>query len=359
MADLRRSKAWRQQLKALMDEQGVDLEYVAEYIGAAYNGSETVFYAKIPKKRKRFIGIGMALRQPVETINQWIMDYSSCHALYAKDVADDLIWIYLIRLSLSKRTDLKQTGPDRRGNINYFRMFEECQAAALTTYRQLWDEFTVGSLDTSAIEIELQKISYDDTFTGLRQFIIDHLDSFKTAYMKPRRMLDRYVECILNEDVDGRRYKTLNSLRGFLDDSMINYLSGNSDTVNTMLTMDQTDQGRPVRRIGFKQVPKNRKTHISLCLALGMTGEDINQYLALMGFAPLRDDGEEGKLAECLAEWEKAKPLQREYKNECFGECTAGKLSEEQMLCAIEEMLNLRNDLQSKYHMQGLYFPYS
>lgn len=345
MSELRRNKEWRQQLRTLMDEQGVDLEYIAEYIGAAYNGGETVFYAKIPKKRKRFIGIGMALRQPLDTINQWIRDYSSNHTLYVKEVADDLIWIYLIRLNLSEQAK----------GVNYFRLFEECQAAALATYEQLWDEFSVGSLDTSDVEIELQNVSYDDTFTGLKQFIMDHMDSFKTAYMKPRRMLDRYVNCILNEDVKDRKYKTLNSLRGYLDDSMINFLSGNSNTVHTIHTMDR---GKPVRRIGFKQIPKNRKTHISLCLALGMTRHEIDQYLSLMGYAPLREDGEEGILTELLVWWEKKKPLQRAYKKACFGDRSAGELSQEQMAGAIEEMLYLRSDLQNEYRMQGMYFPY-
>ena len=343
MSNLHRDKEWRSILDELIAQQGVDLRFVADYIGAPYNGSETVFYAKVPKKRTRFIGIGMALRQPLEVIDQWIGDYSSHRRLYVKDVTEDLIWIYLIGLN--------REVPD--GDTNYFRMFDECQEAVLMIYRQLWDEITLGSIDTSDLEIELEKISYDDTFTGLRQFIVDHMDSFKTAYSKPRRMLDRYVECILNPDSSESGDRTLNSLRGYLDDSMINYLSGDSETVHTM------DRRKPVRKVAFKPVPKNRKTHISLCLALGMTRTEIDQYLELMGYAPLRKKGEEGELIGILSDWEQKRPLQQAYKKVCFEGQTKPELTREQRREAVQEMLNLRRDLHEEYKKRGQVFPYS
>ena len=343
MSNLHRDRQWRARLDELIREQNVDLEFIADYIGAPYNGSETVFYAKVPKKRTRFIGIGMALRQPLEQINQWILDYSSHRRLYVKDVADDLIWIYLIGLNQSAE----------EGAANYFRMFEECQEAALMIYTQLWDEITLGSIDTSDLEMELERISYDDTFQGLRQFIIDHMDSFKTAYARPRRMLDRYLDCILNPDGSEAGGKTLNSLRGYLDDSMINYLSGDSETVHTM------DRRKPVRKVTFKTVPKNRKTHISLCLALGMTRGSIDQYLELMGYAPLREKGEEGQLIEMLAGWERKRPLQEAYRKACFEETAGPELTGEQKQTAVQEMLNLRRDLHEEYKKRGLVFPYS
>ena len=341
MSNLKRSKDWRALLDDLMERQGVDLQYVADYIGAPYNGTETVFYAKLPKKRVRFIGIGMALSQPLDVINGWIREYSNHHALYVKDVAEDLIWIYLIGLN--------QANP---GNgINYFQSFEECQEAVLLTYRQLWDEFTLGSLDTSDLEIRLQKINYDDTFTGLREFIVEHMDSFKTAYTKPRRMLERYLDCILKQDGEGPQ-RTLNSLRGNLDDSMINYLSGSSDTIHTM------DHRKPVRLVGFKPIPKNRKTHISLCLALGMTRSEIDRYLTMMGYGPLRDKGDEGTLIRMLTDWEKKKPLQRAFKEAYFNEEQQTPFPSAQKQNAVQEMLDLRRDLQFEYKKQGLTFPY-
>lgn len=342
MSNLHRDRQWRATLDELIREQNVDLEYIADYIGAPYNGRETVFYAKVPKKRRRFIGIGMALRQPLETIDRWIREYSSHRSLYVKDVTEDLIWIYLIGLNEKEE-----------GRTNYFRKFEDCQEAALAIYTQLWDEITLGSIDTSDLEMELEKISYDDAFRGLRQFIIDHMDSFKTAYSKPRRMLDRQLACILEPGSDGSGSKSLNSLRGYLDDSMINFLSGDSETVHTM------DRRKPVRKVTFKSIPKNRKTHISLCLALGMTRAQIDRYLDLMGYAPLREKEEEGELIEMLAAWEQKRPLQKAYKQTCFEEDGGPELTGEQKQAAVQEMLNLRRDLQEEYKKRGQIFPYS
>ena len=342
MSNLYRNKKWRSLLNEIMEQQGVDLAYVADYIGAPYNGRETVFYAKIPKKRTRFIGIGMALHQSLDTINDWIREYSSNHTLYVKDVAEDLIWIYLIGLN--------QKNPG--SGVNFYKMFEECQAAALTIYRQLWDEITLGSLATAELEMELQQVRYDDTFEGLREFITDHMASFRTAYSRPRKMLDRFVDCILKPGApEGTRRRTLNSLRGYLDDSMINFLSGDSETIHTL------DRKTPVQVIRFKPVPKNRKTHISLCLALGMSRAEVDEYLGLMGFGPLKRDGDEGRLAEMLTRWEKKRPLQRAYKEACFqGEPDA--IAPEAQRKAVQEMLYLRHDLQQEYKKQGILFPY-
>ena len=319
-----------------MAEQGVDLEYVAEYIGAPFNGKETVFYAKLPQKRSRFIGIGMALRQPLDTINAWIRDYSNYHRLYVKDITEDLIWIYLIGLN--------QSISDGR---NCFRMYDECHEAALNVYTQMWDEFAHGSADTLVMDAAVRNVNYDDRFDGLREFIVDHIDAFRTAYAKPRRMLHQYLECILDPEGNGKPARTLNSLRGDLDDSMINYLSGQTDTVR-----------KNNQRTVFKAVPKSKKSHIRLCLALGMNADEINTYLTMMGFAPLKTDGDEGRLSEMLRTWEKNRPVLEKYKNIRLGGCDNIELSPDQKRADAQEMIGLRNELQSEYSKQGSVFPY-
>lgn len=342
MSNLHRSKSWKQILDGCMESENICLSQIAEYIGSPYNGNETVFYAKLPRKRSKFIGIGMALGQPLEVINDWILTFSDKRRLYVKDISEDLIWIYLIGLNA-----------DKFGNgINYYRMYEQCQENAFILYTQLWDEITLGSLDTSNLEIKLQKIEYDDAFVGLKDFIIDNMDSFKTAYSKPRRLLNGYVKCILEARAPDSR-RSLNSLRGFLDDSMINYLVGDADSINVVRKSDNT------RIIGFKQIPTNRKTHINLCLALGMTEEEINKYLRLMGYASLRTaDPNEKKLIEMLALWEKNNPLPRRLKDETFGQAGDVLLSEEERRSASDGMLNLRRDLEEEYTRQHISFPY-
>ena len=364
MSVLYRNKEWRETLDQIMAQMGITLEQIADYIGSPYNGRETIFYARVPQKRKKFIGIGMALKQPLEVINEWILTYSGKRRLYAKDISEDLIWIYLIGLNCRSSSD-----------TNYFNLYEKCQNAAFATYRLLWDEVLLGSIDTSELEIRIRQMDYDDEFEGLRSFIVKNMDSFKTAYSKPRKYLDTYVQCILyglNADRAGididdisasgheGRSEThsaevlrLNSLRGYLDDSMINFLSGSKETVHVY------DRSKSFRTLSTKHIPTTRKTHISMCLALGMTAEEINHYLKLMGFGPLGNgDKAEEALIAALEKWEQTHPLQRKFKEEYIGSPGQCEMQTQDMRKAAESMLLLRQDMREEFKEKELAFPY-
>ena len=60
-----------------------------------------------------------------------------------------------------------------------------------------WDEFTTGTLDTVVIDSKLETVGPDPAFEGIRAFVAENMDSFKTAYAKPRGMLATYVNTIL------------------------------------------------------------------------------------------------------------------------------------------------------------------
>lgn len=373
MSNLKRSKEWRDVLDGLMDKTGISLEEISRYIGSPYNGKETGFYAKLPQKRRKFIGIGMALGQPLEVINDWILTYSGKRRLYAKDVSEDLVWIYLIGLNYNARAH----GENIISGTNYFSLYEQCQNVAYATYCELWYEAAPYSMETSDLDIRLESVAFDDEFEGLRNFIIDNMDSFKTAYTKPRKMLEDYVDGILigmasndssndnssrshaeaedqteKTDTVGARLK-LNSLRGYLDDSMINYLSGDSSTIHVI------DRRQGIRTISTKHIPTNRKTHISICLALGMMTDEINRYLEMMGFAPLGENSNDEKnLIEALKTWDEAHTLQREFKSQFIIEDRKKTLSQEEMRRAVESILLLRQDLKLEFSKRDLEFPY-
>ncbi|MCQ4636392.1 hypothetical protein NE619_06595 [Anaerovorax odorimutans] len=113
----------------------------------------------------------------------------------------------------------------------------------------------------------------------------------------------------------------------YLDDSMINYLTS-----------------------GEKYVPKNKKTYISIGLALGMIVKDLDIYLKMMGYAPL--DGtclEEGLLINALEKWEGEHPLQRKFKEKYFDGNDEIKLDKQDEKQVVNDMLGLRNDLKEIY----------
>ncbi len=339
-------RSWRSTLDRLVEKTGMSLAEVSEYIGLAPGGDAPVFYLKLPRRRSTFIGVGMAFRQPVEVINRWIVDYAGKRRLYVKDISEDLVWLYLINANLKDTSD-----------INYYKRYEEYQAVAYAVFRERWDEISLGLVDTADVEISLGQADFGPEYDGIKAFVADHMDAFSSAYAKPRTLLDTWLQQILatcREDPEQTIISNLNSMRGWLDDSMINFLSGDCSTVNVK------DRRTGKKCINIKRMPKNRRKYISMCMALGMTAEDIDRLLEMMGYAPLDvSDRDEGRLVAALAEWENTHPLQRAYKELHFGGDTRVGLAPAEEYRAVREMLQLRTDIAETYKQKGYDFIYS
>lgn len=331
-----RLKKWRQEIKRLSAITGVSLEDVCKYIDVDVTDPPG-FYRRMPKARNTFIAIGMAYKLPLETINDWLKRFGMKRKLYIKDILGDLVWIYLI--SINEK--------DKGSNINYFEKYEECKAEIEAIYLQLWNEDISFDKDTVSLEESIRHIEYDTDHIGLVDFVGRNMDAFKTAYAKPRRFLNNYVSRILrtlNEHNQNGRNITLNTLRGYLDDSMINYLSGSYETINVKAGV------KGPRTSNIKAIPKNKRAHIALCLALGMTLEDLDEYLEMMGYSPLDGvNAEEGELINMINQWEKQHPYQKRYKEKYFYGIKNIEITPEQELQAVESMLQLRQDLKIAY----------
>ena len=339
-------RSWRNTLDRLTKESGISLEEVAEYIGAACSDGAPGFYVKMPRKRSSFIGIGMAFKQPVDVINQWITEYARKRKLYVKDISEDLVWLYLINASLR----------DKSGNINYYRRYEEYQSVAYAVFCERWDEISLGLEETADVEVSLGQAEYGPEYDGIKAFVAEHMDAFRSAYAKPRTLLDKWLQQIIStcrEHPDETVICSLNSMRGWLDDSMINFLSGDVSTINVI------DRKTGKRSINIKRMPKSRRKYIAMCLALGMTTDDIDRFLEMMGFATIDvSDSEDGKLLMALTEWETTHPLQKEYKNRYFKDDISIELSPAEEYRAVRDMLQLRSDLEEAYRHKGYDFIY-
>ena len=341
-------RAWRKELDALAAGTGITLEQVCEYICVHYPG-RIGFYHKIPRKRETFIGIGMAFGQSLTVINDWIARYGEKRKLYAKEALSDLIWIYLINCN---EKNFRNTGDHR---INFFHMYDKCREKVQETYIEVWDEYVAHDKGTATVENGLKDIPYNEEFADLRGFVIENMDAFKTAYRKPRNMLSEYVQAILSTYTranDGKE-PPINFLRGYLDDSMMNYITGSPESIN-VIDMKSRD-----RVIHSKAVPKLKRTHIALCLALGMTADEINSYLTLMGYQELDPESEEeSQLLESLQIWEEKHPLASRFKAIYLLKTSDEHLSVNEELQAVSDMLMLRSDLDHEYRLAGWVFPY-
>lgn len=337
--------AWQELLDRLENETGITKKDVCESMGIAYNGSETSYYVKLPRKKKTFIGIGMAYRQPLDVINEWIMNFGNKRRIYVRDISEDLVWAYLINANLS----------DDSGR-NYFEAYEDYQAVAQSVFRERWDEIVLGHQETRGVEILLGQNDYSGEYDGIKNFVAENMDSFKSAYEKPRKFLESYVNSVLiagEGETATKKFKSVNAMRGYLDDSMINYISGSPETINVI------DKKSKRRSVKIKHVPKGRNYHIGLCVSLGMTAKELNEYLELMGYTKLEEFRDEDKrLLEYLDGWEKTHKAQRRYKDICFWKNCEGDPSAELTDAALEEIVYLKNEISEMYQNDDLEFPY-
>lgn len=342
-----RLRKWKHIIDNLCDEKGTSLKEICDYIGAAYNEDLVSFYTKLPRKRNVYIGIGMALKQDLETINGWITGFAGKRKLYVKDISEDLVWIYLIHANLK----------DDSGAINYYRRYEDFQSAAYSIFQERWEEIILRFEDTSDVEISLGQMDLGTEYDGIKAFVAEHMDAFKTAYSKPRAFLDLYVDKIIStcrKDPDNKTIKSLNSMRGYLDDSMINFLSGDSGSINVV------DKVTGKKTIKIKHIPKGRKKYINLCISLGMTCDDIKKFITMMGYAPLDvQDRDDGELLTFLTDWEHGHPVQRAFKKKYFGGDDKVVLTDAEEFRAVNEMLSLKSELLEEYSGRGKSYPYS
>ena len=334
-----RLKKWKKEITRLSEKTGVSFKAVMDYMGKEKSGegNQVSFYRKLPKRRETYIGIGMAYGLPLEKINSWLKKYGGKRQLYVKDVLEDLAWIYLINSNYESREPSK----------NYFLMYEECLSVIEETYYRMWASEGGGYVPTEDLDEDIRYVSEDEDYRKLRRFVEEHASDFASAYSRPRQLLKDRVQAIvdvMNLSNEGRRF-TLNGLRGYLDDSMINYLSGTADSINTI---DKAKKKTP----GFKQMPKNKKSHIALCLALGMTTKAIDEYLVAMGYARLDAvDSNEGVLLNLLEKWDKEHTLPRLLRE--------GKLtSDNDKILAVKELLMMRQDLKHAYESYGFAEPF-
>lgn len=313
-----RIKKWKQEVKELCEKTGIGIEELCTYVGVEPSGYPG-FYKKLPKQKEMYIAIGMAFKLPLKTINRWLTKYGEKRTLYPKDVLGDLAWIYLIQANHR----------DTESDINYFMQYESCSGAMAEIYNNLQMKDVSEETDTVTLSKSLESIVYDDDFRALKKFVRENKEAFESAYAKPRAYLEMYLQQILEtkNETEGKRV-TLNTLRGYLDDSMINYLT----STNT------------------QYIPKGKRTHIALGLALGMTTDELDVYLKLMGYAPLDAvKSEEGVLINALTQWEAEHPLQKQYKEKYFGDGDGPELTLKEEAQAVKEMLHLRGDVKVIY----------
>lgn len=272
--DRYRLKKWRKELDELCENSGISKKDICLYCGKEPTSTPN-FYTRKPNEKETYIGIGMAMKQTQKTIERWIKKYARKRGLYVKDCLNDLIWIYLINANVRDHSSRK----------NYYMEFANCRTKIEETCNELWGTKEVSSVDTIRLTESAETVPYDDEYSQLVNFVADNIGAFKTAWVKHRETLNRYLDVILSTINQQEKYSSkicLHKLRleDIIDNNMRNYLAG----------------GSYKNKASFVLKTRNRRSHISMCLTLGMTKVDIDEYLALLAYHPLDSTNEDEAL---------------------------------------------------------------
>lgn len=355
--DIHRVESWREEIRALLKEKGLNENFLKQYIGRTGH-----LISKLPQQRETYIGIGMALKQDENTINNWIKRYSNKKELYVKEMGD-LVWGYLIKAALND--------PDPENN--YFEKYEVCLAETMKEYHKIYQQLAKkkadqGNPDVANTPTDIMKESFKKdvaTFENLKVFIAKNIKQFDAAYQRSRMYIKNIVEGTLfplmikyevNKELiiivskrsgKGRMKECIPaSYHAFFTQGQINR------TIENYLTGKEGSRVRPA--------PISRRANISMCLCFGLSEKQINEYLGILGYEPLKavSDINEGMLIHFLSRWDEEHPLAVKFRKKHY-EGQEITLSEEEEKEALEQILGLKDDMRFEFDRSDMNISFS
>ncbi len=245
---------WKNFINYLLDSGGYTYTEFAELCGMSRN---TIISwcekGQIPRSRKQFIQIGLAVRMNLNEINDFLQRYGKYPKLNPKNI-DDAVTIFALcnNLNYAQSVELKQH-------------FSSVLCDILNR-RKLSKGNKLHHLATEQLESKLLSVS---TLMQFETFVEQNIEAFAGCYTELLDFIDSYI-AMNTTDVDGS-HGTLNSfLCEFIDNPAI------AASFNTMISK--------LRRYGT--IP-SRINLIALGIHMRMTADDMNTMLTLSGMEKL------------------------------------------------------------------------
>jgi len=320
--------SWRSELKKLSKDTGLSMAGIAEDIGVKLSDTPG-FYLKLPKEKETYVKLGLALKQPVEVVNKWIIKNTKSPALYAKDPID-LIGIYFLNINYKQNCGFENS----KRNIDFY---TSCLQTHKKDFRKSNSAIIPSALSTAEIENDIKELYNED---DLLTYISTHREAFLSANKRSWELMrKKYIDIILSrintltEDVSKWTLYTLKD-KCIISPALHNYLCGD----------------------GYKtQVPRKKSTYIFYGLSLGMSLEQICTLLKTAGYDALNlnDDSDafaEFAMYQLLISWENNHPEAKKFRCKTFYNNTDIDMTPEEELEGIMQLFRQRQDITNEYN---------
>lgn len=237
---------WEKVICSIMEEGNLSVSSMAEKCGVSRQAVVKWQKGSIPKSRDLFIRISLAAGYSLDRVNEFLMKYGRCPALYAKSL-EDAVYIFILS---SEHIDHTYQ--------SYQKITEELKLNMdMTGSGNMDDNWETGAY--------MQKLTDMDSLAELTGFVSEHAQAFKRQYDKFYAYVRMYIESNLLTD------------------------ASSEDSIYALAERQQWSSSlrRCVSEINNKKWYPQRNKIISLGIHLNMDVEQLNYMLRLVHMSEL------------------------------------------------------------------------
>ena len=237
---------WEKVICSIMEEGNLSVSSMAEKCGVSRQAVVKWQKGSIPKSRDLFIRISLAAGYSLDRVNEFLMKYGRCPALYAKSL-EDAVYIFILS---SEHIDHTYQ--------SYQKITEELKLNMdMTGSGNMDDNWETGAY--------MQKLTDMDSLAELTGFVSEHAQAFKRQYDKFYAYVRMYIESNLLTD------------------------ASSEDSIYALAERQQWSSSlrRCVSEINNKKWYPQRNKIISLGIHLNMDVEQLNYMLRLVHISEL------------------------------------------------------------------------
>lgn len=242
----RESAAWQEKIREIMEENRYSQKHLAQLCEVSRPAVGKWCTGSIPGGRDTFIKIGFAAHYDLEQMNQFLVRYGKCPALYAKSL-EDSIYIFVLSSEMLPHTYMESK-----------RIMKRVEDALKGI-----EPGEKGITDTNHLKDALVRLKSE---AELECFIRENLSEYKSAYSK------FYDQVMASIYANSRRLAVSNR-------------AGESLIVNVEQIANEQDWSASLRQCVYEIQRRSwfprRRSVISLGLHLNMTVDEINELLQL------------------------------------------------------------------------------
>lgn len=237
---------WEKVIRSIMEKGNLSVSSMAEKCGVSRQAVMKWQKGSIPKTRDLFIRIALAADYSLDKVNEFLMKYGRCPALYAKSL-EDAVYIFILS---SEHID------------HTYQSYQKITEELKLNMDMIGSEHVDDNWETGAY---MQKLTDMESTSELTRFVSEHAEAFRRQYDKFYAYVRIYIESNLLTD------------------------ESSDDSIYALAERQQWSASlrRCVSEINNKKWYPQRNKIISLGIHLNMDVEQLNYMLRLAHMSEL------------------------------------------------------------------------